>query len=67
MTAAEVPSAAKTELVAEYGTPKMGIQCGRCDDWGTVVIPGHGTGREVICPVEECKAAERARLAREPR
>lgn len=64
MTAAEFPSASEVDLKAGYGTPKLGIQCGRCDDWGTVVVPVHGIGRELICPVDECEAAERARRAR---
>lgn len=54
----------EAELLAAHGTPKQGIDCGRCDDWGTVVIERGRTFYEVICPVEGCKAAERARVRR---
>lgn len=55
---------AEAQILAVYGTPKEGIGCGRCGDWGTVVIRVRGGTREVICPVDGCQAAEQVRQRR---
>ena len=49
---------------AASGTPKKGIDCGECDDWGTVVIKRGRTLYEEICPTKDCKAAARVREQR---
>jgi hypothetical protein len=54
---------------ATSGTPKKGVDCGTCDDWGTVVVKvATETGyrsREDLCP-EQCAAAEKVRVRRGP-
>lgn len=48
---------------AVSGTPKKGVNCGRCDDWGTVVIEGDHSSHEELCP-SGCEAAVRVRIQR---
>lgn len=52
------------DMPAGYGTPKQGIQCVRCDDWGTVVITRGHTSYEEFCPIEACEAGARVRQQR---
>lgn len=51
-------TAAAPELPTESGTPKKGVECGTCDDWGTIVLeaPAH----EELCP-RNCAAAGHVR------
>lgn len=57
-------TATEADLSAAHGTPKKGIECNKCDDWGTVVIQRGGTLYEEICPIADCKAAARVREQR---
>jgi hypothetical protein len=54
---------------ATSGTPKKGVCCGTCDDWGTVVVnvvsEASYRSREDLCP-EQCAAAEKVRVQRGP-
>lgn len=48
---------------AVSGTPKQGVDCSGCDDWGTVVIVRGKTPYEVLCP-KACKMAQRVQQLR---
>lgn len=50
-------------LPATSGTPKKGVDCARCDDWGTVLVVVGGRSREELCP-QECQMARRVQELR---
>lgn len=49
--------------LAVSGTPKNGVKCPACEDWGTVVILRGQTSYEVPCP-KACETAQRVQKLR---
>lgn len=55
----EQPLSRSVTAAPVSGTPKKGVDCGRCDDWGTVVVDGPSDRpHEELCPAACAKAVQ---------